>query len=49
MYGKEFLGVVRSTFLINPEGKITHIWPKVKVIGHSDDVLKKLKEKKDDI
>jgi len=49
MYGKEFLGVVRSTFLINPEGKIAHIWPKVKVIGHSDDVLKKLKEKKDDI
>ena len=46
MYGREFLGVVRSTFLINPEGKITHIWTKVKVFGHSDEVMKILKEKK---
>jgi len=49
MYGREFLGVVRSTFLISPQGKIAHVWPKVKVIGHSDEVMKKLKEKKEEI
>lgn len=47
MYGREFLGVVRSTFLIDPEGKIAHIWPKVKVAGHIDDVIRKIKENKD--
>lgn len=44
LYGREFLGVIRSTFLINTEGKIAHIWPKVKVPGHIDDVMNKLKE-----
>jgi len=44
MYGREFMGVVRSTFLINPEGNISHIWPKVKVVGHIKDVMTKLKE-----
>ncbi len=44
MYGREYMGVVRSTFLIDPEGKIAHIWPKVKVTGHVEDVLSKLKE-----
>ncbi|MHA1347079.1 MAG: thioredoxin-dependent thiol peroxidase [Candidatus Heimdallarchaeaceae archaeon] len=38
MYGKSFLGVIRSTFLIDPEGKIAKIWPKVKVKGHADEV-----------
>ncbi len=38
MYGKSFLGVIRSTFLIDPEGKIVKIWPKVKVKGHADEV-----------
>jgi len=37
--GKEFMGIVRSTFLINPEGKIIKIWKKVKVKGHAQDVL----------
>ena len=46
MYGREFMGVVRSTFLINPEGKIEHIWPKVKVKGHVDAVKEKLRELK---
>lgn len=44
MYGREFFGVIRSTYLINPEGKIEHIWPKVKVKDHADEVLLKLKD-----
>ena len=36
--GKEYMGVVRSTFLIDPDGKIAHIWPKVSVNGHPEDV-----------
>jgi len=35
---KEYMGVVRSTFLINPDGVIIHIWPKVSVNGHPEDV-----------
>lgn len=42
--GKEYLGVTRSTFLINPEGKIVHIWPKVSVKGHTEEVHKILVE-----
>ncbi|MHA2609956.1 MAG: thioredoxin-dependent thiol peroxidase [bacterium JZ-2024 1] len=41
-YGREFYGVERSTFLINPEGKIVRIWRKVKVDGHADEVLRTL-------
>ena len=37
--GKEFLGVVRSSFLINPEGKIAKIYEKVKPEGHAQEVL----------
>lgn len=44
MYGREYMGIIRSTFLIDPEGKIAHIWPKVRVAGHVDDVIKKLTE-----
>ena len=44
MYGREYFGVVRSTFLIHPNGKIEAIWDKVKVKGHVSDVLAKLKE-----
>ena len=44
MYGKEFEGVIRSTFLIDPEGKIAFMWPKVKVKGHAEEVKEKLKE-----
>ena len=43
-YGREYLGVVRTTVLIDPKGKIAHIWEKVKVKGHVDDVKSKLKE-----
>jgi peroxiredoxin Q/BCP len=37
-YGKEYMGVERSTFLIDPEGKIVKIWRKVSVKGHADEV-----------
>ena len=39
MYGKPVLGVIRSTFLVGPNGKLAKIWPKVKVAGHVDDVI----------
>ena len=46
-FGKEYMGIVRTTFLIDPEGKIAYIWPKVKVKGHAKEVLEKLKELKE--
>jgi thioredoxin-dependent peroxiredoxin len=39
MYGKKVMGVVRTTFIIGPDGKIKHIFPKVKPEGHSEEVL----------
>lgn len=39
MYGKTFMGIVRSTFLIDGNGVVQKIWPKVKVKGHVDEVL----------
>ena len=42
MYGREYFGVVRTTFLISPEGVIKQKWEKVKVNGHADDVLETL-------
>lgn len=44
--GKEYMGVVRSTFLIDPNGKIAHIWPKVSVKGHPEEVQNVLSELK---
>lgn len=38
-YGKSFLGIVRSTFWIGPDGKLRKVWPKVKVEGHPAEVL----------
>ena len=38
LYGKKYMGIERSTFLINPEGEIVAIWRKVKVKGHIEDV-----------
>ena len=43
MYGKKVLGVVRTTFIIGPDGKIKHIFPKVKAEGHAEEVLAYLK------
>ncbi|MBD2210296.1 thioredoxin-dependent thiol peroxidase [Nostoc linckia FACHB-104] len=42
--GKEYMGVVRSTFLIAPDGKIAYTWPNVKVKAHAQQVLTKLQE-----
>ena len=42
-YGREYYGVVRSTFLIDPEGRILKIWRNVRVAGHVEDVLEALK------
>ncbi|KGI77900.1 peroxiredoxin [Oleiagrimonas soli] len=39
LYGKVHMGVVRSTFLIDPKGKLQHEWRKVKVPGHAQAVL----------
>jgi peroxiredoxin Q/BCP len=41
--GKIFKGIVRSTFLISPDGKIDEIWDPVSVKGHADEVLKRVK------
>ena len=43
MYGKNFTGVLRSTVLIGPDGRIAQIWPKVKVEDHAAEVLKAAK------
>ena len=43
MYGKTFMGIIRSTFLIGADGRIAHIWPKVKVEGHAAEVLEAAK------
>lgn len=39
MYGRKSMGIQRATFLIDAEGKIARIWPKVKVPGHVEEVL----------
>lgn len=43
MYGRKYMGIQRTTFIINPEGKISHIFPKVKVDGHIEEVLAAVK------
>jgi len=40
MYGRKYMGVERSTFLIDSKGKIAALWTKVKVDGHAEEVLK---------
>ena len=44
MYGKKFMGIERTTVLIDAEGKIAQIWPKVKVPGHVEAVLAAVKD-----
>jgi thioredoxin-dependent peroxiredoxin len=44
MYGRKYMGVVRTTYIIDEKGKISHIFPKVKVDGHTEEVLKALSE-----
>ncbi|CAN0652652.1 Peroxiredoxin Bcp [Nitratireductor aquimarinus] len=44
MYGRKYMGVERSTFLIDPEGRIAEVWRKVKVPGHAQAVLEAAKK-----
>ena len=44
MYGRTYMGVVRSTFLIGADGRIARIWDKVKVAGHAEAVLAAARE-----
>jgi len=44
MYGKTYMGIQRATFLIGPDGKIAEVWPKVRVKGHAEAVLDRLRE-----
>ena len=44
MYGKKYMGIERSTFLINKEGKLSAEWRKVKVNGHAAEVLEEVKK-----
>ncbi len=39
MYGNKYMGVVRTTYVIGANGKVSHRWDKVKVPGHADEVL----------
>lgn len=45
MYGKTYMGVERSTFLIDADGRIAGVWRKVKVPGHAEAVLQAVKTK----
>lgn len=42
-YGREYMGVVRTTCLIDPAGKVVRLWNNVKVKGHAEEVLKDLR------
>ena len=44
LYGREYVGIERSTFLVDPEGRVAHAWRPVKVAGHADAVLARLRE-----
>ena len=43
MYGRSYMGIIRATFLIDKEGRVVRVWPKVKVAGHAQEVLKAVK------
>lgn len=43
MYGKKSMGIQRATFLIDAEGVVARVWPKVKVAGHAAEVLEAVK------
>lgn len=44
LYGRKFMGISRTTFLIDEKGFVRRVWPKVKVNGHADEVLAAVKE-----
>jgi peroxiredoxin Q/BCP len=39
MYGRKYMGIERSTFVVGADGKVAKAWPKVKIEGHADEVL----------
>jgi peroxiredoxin Q/BCP len=43
-YGREYMGLIRSSFLVGPDGRIAKVWPKVKADGHAEQVLEALRE-----
>lgn len=43
MFGRKYMSMARATFLVGPDQKILHVWPKVNPLGHGKDVLEKLK------
>ena len=43
LYGRKFMGTVRTTFLIGPDGRVAQVWPKVSVAGHAQQVLEAAK------
>lgn len=44
MYGRKYMGIVRTTYLIDAAGKVAHRWDKVKVPGHADEVLEAIRQ-----
>ena len=42
LYGRKSVGVIRSTVLIDPQGRVAHRWKKVRAAGHADHVAKRL-------
>lgn len=44
MYGRKYMGIERTTFIIDPSGKISKIFPKVKVEEHNNEIMEALKE-----
>ena len=43
LYGRSYMGILRNTYLIGPDGKIARIWEKVRVAGHAQEVLEAAK------
>lgn len=44
IYGRKYMGIERATFLIDEKGKVQYVWDKVKVPGHTEDIIRKIKE-----
>jgi peroxiredoxin Q/BCP len=44
LYGRSYMGILRNTYLVGPDGRIARIWEKVKVAGHAEEVLAAAKE-----
>ena len=48
MYGRKVMGIIRSTYLIDPKGKVARVWSPVRVDGHAEKVLEELKARTND-